>query len=216
MTHRIFLFVMTASAVFWTGCTSRESLNSQQQVFLMEIPANPVRLSEPVGGILKIRYCRAAAPFDSRFFLYRTDNGLYQQDYYKLFLTPPNEQVGELLRIWLEQSRIFYGVLPSSSSAESNYLLEPHLTALYSDFSDPQSPKTVMKFHAILLQISDSTKVHNVVLEKTYQDTQPLEDNTALKIIKSYGLCLENILAQLQSDLVEVLKNQQTKEDIGS
>ena len=138
MTQRIAFFVLITSSLFWAGCASRSSLNSQQKVFLLESSNNSQSLSEPLDGVLKIRHCRAVPPFDSQYFLYRTDKGLYQQDYYKLFLTPPNEQIGELLRAWLEQSKIFTSVLPASSSAESDYIMEPHLSALYSDFSDHQ------------------------------------------------------------------------------
>jgi ABC-type uncharacterized transport system auxiliary subunit len=203
--RRILFFSLIVSVGLSTGC-GRPSLNSQQNLFLMEISPNPQRLSAPVEGVLKIRYCRAAAPFDNPYFLYRTQSGQYQQDYYKLFLTPPNEQIDEHLRTWLDQSGIFRGVLPASSAAKSDYVLEPHLSALYCDLSEPTQPQTVLKFHAVLLKTDKDYQASRIVLEKTYQYISPMQNNTSQDVITNYNICLEKFLVQLQSDIILTLK----------
>jgi ABC-type uncharacterized transport system auxiliary subunit len=212
MIRHICFFSLIVSAGLWTGCGSRTSLNSQQESFLLEASVNPQRVPAPVDGILKIRYCRAAAPFDGQYFLYRTQTGQYQQDYYKLFLTPPNEQMGELLGAWLEQSGAFRGVLPASSSAESDYVLEPTLGAIYSDFSEPTQPKTVFKMRIVLLKMNKTRQVSEVVMENMYDKIEPLQNNTSREIIKNYSLSLEQFLTQLQSDIVSILPKRTANE----
>jgi hypothetical protein len=189
-----------------SGCASRDSLNRQRQSFLLEIPANTERQVTPVPGVLKVRHCRAVAPFDSQYFLYRTEAGQYQQDYYRQFLTPPNEQITEYLRSWIEESGLFKAVLPASSAASPDYILEPHLLTLYSDFSDPTQPKTVLKMHVIVLKMEKSGQDRGIVIEKTYENIEPMQNKTSLNIIKNYNLGLEKIFVQLQSDIVSILQ----------
>jgi ABC-type uncharacterized transport system auxiliary subunit len=207
----IYFITLIVSAGFWAGCT-RPSLNSQQKSFLLETPANPQRLTAPVDGVLKIRHCRAIAPFDNPYFLYRTESGRYQQDYYKLFLTPPNEQINEHLRAWLEQSGIFRGVLPASSSAKADYLLEPQLSALYTDLLDPTKPETVAKIHVVLLKIDKDYQPSLIIMEKTYEHRSLMQNNTSQDIINNYNLCFQTILTQLQSDMIAVLTKRQNNE----
>jgi ABC-type uncharacterized transport system auxiliary subunit len=211
MMRQICFFSLIVCIGLWTGCT-RTSLNSQQKSFLMEASPNPQRLNAPVDGVLKIRHCRAVAPFDNPYFLYRTESGQYQQDYYKLFLTPPNEQINEHLRAWLEQSGIFRGVLPASSAAKADYVLEPQLSALYTDLFDPTKPVTVAKIHVVLLKIDKNYQPSLIIMEKTYEHLSPMQNNTGQDIINNYNLCLETILAQLQSDIISALKKQQNNE----
>jgi ABC-type uncharacterized transport system auxiliary subunit len=211
MIRRICFFSLIVWVGLLTGC-DRTSLNSQQKSFLLEMSPNPQRLPTPVDGVLKIRYCRAVAPFDNTYFLYRTQSGQYQQDYYRLFLTPPNEQINEYLRAWLEQSGIFRGVLPASSAARADYVLEPQLSALYTDLSDPTQPKTVAKIHVVLLKMDKDYQPSLIITEKTYEHLSPMQNNSSQDIINNYNLCLETILTQLQSDIVSALKKQQNNE----
>jgi len=207
MTRFICFFTLILSAGLWpAGCASRTSLNSQQQSFLLETTPGTQRQPLPIAGILKIRHCRAATPFDGQYFLYRTQAGQYQQDFYKLFLTPPNEQITELLRAWLEQSGAFRGVLPASSTASPDYVLEPLLSAIYSDFSEPTQPQTVLKMHVVFLKADKNEQSSRVVMEKTYENIEPMQNNTGQDVIKNYNLSLEKVLAQLQSDLVSALQ----------
>jgi ABC-type uncharacterized transport system auxiliary subunit len=178
----------------------------------MEMSPNPQRLPDPVNGVLKIRHCRAAAPFDKTHFLYRTESGQYQQDYYRLFLTPPNEQINESLRAWLEQSGIFRGVLPASSAARPDYVLEPQLSALYTDLSEPTQPKTVMRLHVVLLKMDKNYQASIIIMEKSYGHQSPMQNNTSQDIIDNYNLCLETILTQLQSDMISALTKRENNE----
>jgi ABC-type uncharacterized transport system auxiliary subunit len=208
MMRRICLFNLIVSVGLWSGCT-RTSLNSQQRSFLLEISPNPQRLSAPIDGVLKIRHCRAVAPFENPYFIYRTQSGQYQQDYYKLFLTPPNEQINEYLRTWLEQSGIFRGVLPASSAAKADYILEPQLSALYTDLSDLAQPKAIAKIHIVLLKVDKDYQPSFIIMEKTYEHLSPMQNNTSQDIINNYNLCFQTILTQLQSDMISALTKRQ-------
>jgi uncharacterized lipoprotein YmbA len=208
MTKHIMTYLTTViwAAFCLSGCASRDSLNRQQQSFLLEIPANAQHQAAAGGDTLKIRYCRAAAPFDSQYFLYRTQAGQYQQDYYKQFLTPPNEQITEQLRIWLEQGGAFRNVLAASTATATGYILEPHLLAMYADFSDPAAPKTVVKMHFTLLKMNNAGRSSTVIMDTTYDSKESFEKRTGGDIVKNYNSSLETIFARLQSDIVRSLK----------
>jgi hypothetical protein len=202
------------TTIIWTafclsGCASRDSLNRQQQTFLLEIPANAQHQAAAAGDTLKIRYCRATAPFDSQYFLYRTQAGQYQQDYYKQFLTPPNEQITEQLRIWLEQGGVFRNVLAASTATTAGYILEPHLLAMYANFSDPAKPETVLKMHFILLKINSAGQSSTIVMDTTYDSKESFEKRTGGDIVKNYNSSLETIFARLQSDIAASLSKKE-------
>jgi ABC-type uncharacterized transport system auxiliary subunit len=168
--------------------------------------SSPVRqeATAPVfDGVLKIRYCRAMPPFDGQYFLYKAASGQYEQDFYRQFLTPPNEQVSELLRTWMENSGLFTNVIPASSAVDPDYTLEPQLLAIYTDFSDVMNPKTVMKINVILLHLNKNRQDSAIVLEKTYQRSETFQEKTGKSIIAGYNAGLENIFAQLVSDIRE-------------
>ncbi|MBM4104116.1 MAG: hypothetical protein FJ263_08715 [Planctomycetes bacterium] len=203
MTH---LTTIIWAAFCLSGCASRESLNRQEQSFLLEIAANVQPQTTAADGTLKIRYCRAAAPFDSQYFLYRTQDSQYQQDYYKKFLTPPNEQITEQLRIWLEQGNVFHDVLSASTAATAEYILESHLLAMYADFSDPAALKTVLKMHFILVKMNNAGRSSTVIMDTTYESKESFEKRTGGDIVKNYNSSLETIFARLQSDIVRSLK----------
>jgi uncharacterized lipoprotein YmbA len=208
MTKHIMTYLTTLiwAAFCLSGCASRDSLNRQQQTFLLEISANAQPQTTAANGTLKIRYCRAAAPFDSQYFLYRTQAGQYQQDYYKQFLTSPNEQITEQLRVWLEQGGAFRNVLAASTATATGYILEPHLLAMYADFSDPATPKTVLKMHFTLLKMNNAGQSSTIVMDTTYDSKESFEKRTGGDIVKNYNSSLETIFARLQSDIVRSLK----------
>jgi ABC-type uncharacterized transport system auxiliary subunit len=168
--------------------------------------SSPIRqeATTPVfSGVLKIRYCRATPPFDGQHFLYKAADGRYEQDFYRQFLTPPNEQVAELLRTQMENSGLFGNVIPASSAVDPDYTLEPQLLAIYTDFSDAMNPKTVIKINVVLLHLNKNRQDSAIVLEKTYQRSETFQEKTGKSIISGYNAGLETIFSQLVEDIRE-------------
>jgi len=192
--------------VFLGGCASRENFSQQQESYLLEAAARIPAAVQTLPGVLKIRHCRAVAPFDGQYFLYRTRTGQFQQDYYKLFLTPPNEQIVEHLRQGLSASGLLTNVLPAASAMPPDYTLEPHLLAIYCDFSDANNPKTVLKMHFVLLKNDPSCHCSTIVFENTYESIKSMHGQTGQDIILSFNDNLSDLLSTLMSDIARKAK----------
>lgn len=207
MKHRLICqTVLTAMVILLSGCGSQNAADRTES-YLLETLSPAVADTMPVfDGVLKIRHCRAAAPFDGQYFLYRTSDGRYEQDFYRQFLTQPNEQIAESLRSWIESSNLFGSVMPASSAIEADYMLEPQLLAIYTDFSDAAQPKTVVKIHTVLLRVDRDDHSTEVVFEKTYLRSETFQDKTGKSIITGYNAGLESIFTQLVQDIREKQK----------
>jgi uncharacterized lipoprotein YmbA len=206
MSSKLILSAILTGLVFTCGCASRENFSQQQESYLLEATARIPAAVQTLPGVLKIRHCRAVAPFDGQYFLYRTKTGQYQQDYYKLFLTPPNEQIVEQLREGLSASGLFTNVLPASSAMPPDYTLEPHLLAIYCDFSDADNPKTVLKMHFVLLKTDKSCHCSTIVFENTYESIKSMPGRTGQDIILSFNDNLGDLLSTLMSDIARKVK----------
>lgn len=193
---------LSALLVFIPGCASHNTSHLKES-YLLETsrPGSPEAVSPIFAGVLKIRHCRAVQPFDSRQFLYKDAVDQYEQDFYREFLTPPNEQITELLRAYLEGSGLFANVIPASSAIEAEYMLEPQLLAIYTDFADPVNPKTIIKMHLVLIRMDKVRQSSSIILEKTYLRSETFQEKSGKSIINGYNTGLQAIFAQLAEDL---------------
>ncbi len=194
------LFTLT---LFLVGCRTH-NMSMLMQNYMLEdsaLAADQKIAAPAFPGVLKIRSCRAAAPFDSQHFLYKSAFGRYEQDFYKDFLTPPNEQMTELLGARMENTGLFSNVLPASSGVNPDYILEPQLLAIYADFSDEMNPQTVIKLHFVLIQLDKVRQNSTIVLEKTYQRSETFQEKTGNAIISGYNAGLQAIFTQLAEDI---------------
>jgi|GEM_PF-1702510 len=205
----LFQTMLIMLTVFMSGCRPHNTAILMESYLLEASAPIQQQATTPVfAGVLKIRYCRATPPFDGQLFLYKSADSRYEQDFYRQFLTPPNEQVAELLRIRMESSGLFDNVIPASSAVEPDYTLEPQLLAVYTDFSDAMAPKTVMKVHVVLLHLNKNRQNGTILLEKTYLRSETFTEKTGKSIIAGYNSGLENIFSQLIEDIREKGKSE--------
>lgn len=198
----LYSMLLITLTVFMSGCRSHNT-SILMESYLLET-SSPVRQQTPppvFAGVLKIRYCRATPPFDGQLFLYKAASSQYEQDFYRQFLTPPNEQIAELIRTRMENSGLFDNVVPASSAVGTDYTLEPQLLAIYTDFSDAMNTKTVIQMHVVLLHLNKERQGGTIVLEKTYLRSETFQEKTGKSIISGYNAGLENIFSQLVEDI---------------
>jgi ABC-type uncharacterized transport system auxiliary subunit len=72
---------------------------------------------------------------------------------------------------------------------------------LYGDFSEELSPKATVKIRFFLVKLSDKS----VVFTNTYEAVSEFKDRTAESLIEAFGVCLTNILSDLEKDLQKQL-----------
>jgi len=195
--------LLPAIALLCAGCANRAKIAEAKQFYILKVQSPP-RQNTQIPGIVKIRQVCAAAPYESSSFVFDLGQGRFQRDYYNQYIAPPDEQLTELLAVWLREAAVFSNTITGSSKAWPDYILEPHLLGLYCDISEKTAPVVKVAMRFVLLKIDKTRQSSRIVLDRTYrQEAKPVQA-VGDDIAKSAGEAIENIFAELTEDLASV------------
>lgn len=182
-----------------SGCLSRPALRTQTFAFDPPADSAPKRTvqSERVVGI---RSVRVAPPFDDRSLVYRLGDFSYQADPYAEFLASPEESLRAPIRSWMRESDLFRTVVEPGSALKPNSLAEVTILELYGDFRHSQEPAAVLTLRFVLLDAPDGIP-EKLAFEKEYTRRVPLKAKNPNVLMSGWADALNQILAQLGSDL---------------
>ncbi|MGO9201442.1 MAG: hypothetical protein ACLQM8_13040 [Limisphaerales bacterium] len=196
----------TAAWLLWlpllclfSGCLSRPALHTR--TFAFDLPAG----SAPTGAarsqrVVTIRSLRVAAPFDDRSLVYRVGDFSYDADPYAEFLVSPSESLRSPIRSWMRQSDFFGTVVEPGSALKPNTMAEITVLELYGDFRRPPEAAAVLTLRFVLLDSPDGVP-GKLAFEAEYSRRVPLKAGNANALMAGWNEALEQILAQLGSDL---------------
>ena len=196
----------TAAWLLWlpllclfSGCLSRPALHTR--TFAFDLPAG----SAPTGAarsqrVVTIRSLRVAAPFDDRSLVYRVGDFSYDADPYAEFLVSPSESLRSPIRSWMRQSDFFGTVVEPGSALKPNTMAEITVLELYGDFRRPPEAAAVLTLRFVLLDSPDGVP-GKLAFEAEYSRRVPLKAGNANALMAGWNKALEQILAQLGSDL---------------
>ncbi len=183
-----------------TGCLGREKNAASKNYYILKLSA-PQRQNTQIPASLKIRQVLAAAPYDGQSLIFHLGGGRFRADYYNQFLSPPDEQLTELLAGWLRDSAVFSNIMTATSRAEPDYILEPHLLELFCDIADKANPAVNVKMRFVLLKIDKTSRYGRIVLDRTYQKNIKLPQATGDDIVNAAGQAAEIIFSELTKGL---------------
>jgi cholesterol transport system auxiliary component len=172
---------------------------AERRYFVLDVAANQSPAQSDRAGVLKISDVRVSPRYDGKSFVYRTADASYETDFYHQFLVPPGPMLTDEVEQALGQANIFEYVVNSTSQLEPTHLLEATVDALYGDFSDATSAHAVLAMSFLLSRAASSGP--EVILQKRYRKTVPLQDRTPEALVKGWNNALEAILASLVADL---------------
>ncbi|MHC4123202.1 MAG: ABC-type transport auxiliary lipoprotein family protein [Planctomycetota bacterium] len=183
-----------------SGCGPKRIAYNQRN-FVLETSRNSPRQKTSKEVIIDVKNFSIGTTFNTKSFVYRKGQSEYETDFYNQFLIKPDDMITEKTRGWLSESGLFKLVLEPGSYTEATHVLEGNITALYGDFSEESSPKATAKIRFFLVKLSDKS----VVFTNTYEAVSELKDRTAESLIEAFGVCLTNILSDLEKDLQKQL-----------
>jgi len=198
---KIRLLLASLSLGLLCGCLSRPSLSVQSFSFA----APPVTGTSPTNApVLQIRRLQVASPYDSQSFTYRTGEFSYERDPYAQFLVPPAESFTAALRAYLRQSGIFSAVVEPGTGLKPDSLVDVTVDQLYGDFRSQATPAAVLAMHFTFFTASHGLP-GRVILQKEYTRRVPLKARTARAVMAAWNEGLEQIMAEVNSDLKKAL-----------
>ena len=181
------------------GCGIEQRSSGDVRYFLLDVQHPSGSIEATSVNCLHIRSCRVASQFAGRSLVYRTGSVLYEQDYYNLFLTNPDDQITDILRAWFRQSGM--GDCVEDKQLE-RHTLEPRVDILCADFSDKEKPVAVMQMHVLLTQFDAGCSCTKTVLEKTFSAQTPLPlKPTAAQIVQGLSDSFATLLRQTEKAL---------------
>jgi len=183
-----------------SGCGVKRTAYNQRN-FVLETPRNRPMQKTSKNVILNVQNFSIDVAFSSKSLVYRKGQSEYETDFYNQFLIKPDDMITEKTRSWLSESGLFKLVLEPGSYTEATHMLEGNIIALYGDFSEESSPKATAKMRFFLVKLSDKS----VVFTNTYEAISEFKDRTAESLIEAFGVCLTNILSDLEKDLQKQL-----------
>jgi len=182
-----------------SGCLSMERPYPEKNFFLLEVhrPDGPRQL--PENAQIYLQRVIVHPPYHEKNFVYRTGGFAYEIDYYNEFLVRPFEMLSDQVIQWFEQARSPLSDRVNSAEA----VLKIAATEWYGDFRDPNNPRAILKIEATLSHENQTARM-------TYPRSIPLESRSASALVAAWNEALEEILAQLETDLAAVDWNEQS------
>jgi hypothetical protein len=153
----------------------------------------------------KVRGLDADASLSSRFFLYRTQESVYQEDFYNRLLTLPAVSVTEQVYHWMEGSPLAASVTDIYLAGQADFLITGKVYEMYADIRDRKEPHTVLKIKLIVYDMSCEGK--EIRLEKVYYRRTPIEMFSPPLLVNGWSEALRDILVEFESDLDGLIQN---------
>jgi len=190
------LAVLALAALVLAGCSfTREP--PVKSTYLLE-PAMPPAVAKRQPVSVRVAGVNVAAPFRGRSFVYRTGDLRYDTDYYVEFLVAPSSMFSEQTARALEAAHVFTRVVPPSSGADADYMLEGFVSSMYAEANAgaPSAAELVVTYY---LTSASGGSVPG--WSKEYRRHVDLATRTPAAYAAALNQALGDILAELTRDL---------------
>jgi len=201
--HTALLIWSASLAMGLAGCDNTRSVEKKNFYLLPQTA--PQQTFGSCSSTLKVRQFRTMPPFDNVGIIYRTGPFEYRQDYYDQFLTSPDVQLTEHLRVWMGLSGLFEHVLASTSTLNPDYTLESYLQELYCDLTDKSAPEAVMQIQFTLIKNDSAGLKQRIIFEKTYTSRKAVAIFEGEAVIAAFNTVKTDIFNSLTQDLSRIL-----------
>jgi cholesterol transport system auxiliary component len=191
-----------ALLLFCAACAGIERGYPDRRYFVLDVPtqANP---TNPGGSeVLRVSTIRVSPRYADRSFVYRTSESGFESDFYHQFLVPPAALMTEEIRKNLIASEMFKYVIDASSPMQASFALDGSVNALYGDFRNLDSPRTVLEMEFFVT--SEIPTKPGIMMQKRYQKSIPISGRSPEALVKGWNEALAEILTALVADLKTV------------
>lgn len=192
------LLSLLLTAALLTACAGLPTREAPvKRYYVLETPRPDKPTSTRAEGVLKVRTLRIAPRYDDKEMVIRTGPSRFESDYYNLFFAPLGPMLAGEVSRHLGGSGVFANVIPASSRAEADLILEGNVTALHADYTS--QPKAVMEIQFLLLRESGNDPV--IEFHRDYRREVPLSGRGPDAVVAGLDAALGAVLSALAADL---------------
>ncbi|MHC5083404.1 MAG: hypothetical protein ACYTET_05640 [Planctomycetota bacterium] len=177
------------------GCLQRDALVKEQYLIQAETPKAQGELVDE--AIVTVIPFSISPMFQSNGFVYRVGPSKYTTDFYNEYVIAPSQMMSGQTHNWLIASG--FKVVPATSHAEPEYLVEGNIRQLYADLRDKADPQAVLEIFFTV--IKPERKENELVFAKTYAETVKMKEVTPGYYVEAMEECLSEVLGDLTKDL---------------
>ena len=165
------------------------------------LPVRTGAVRKPHSNVwLKVGSFNVSTPFDGMSLVYRLGDQRYEKDFYNVYVSLPNEMIGNATRQWINQSGIFAMAVGQGNTLFPYYTLQASVDEFYGDYRI--SPEAVVSIEFFLTTVTTAKKDPLISINR-YTKRIALKDNTPQALVAGQQQALEEILNQFESDLYQ-------------
>jgi cholesterol transport system auxiliary component len=169
---------------------------------MLEVRRSTTADLDPDGPVLEVRSMSVAAPFADRGFIYRTDESVFESDYYNEFLSAPDRLfTGEVMN-WMFSCGLFSIVTDAYAGVKPDYALEGHVVELYGDYRPDREPRAVLQVQLMLIDVSGPRP--SAVLFRRFRQEEPVEGSGPAALVLAWNRALAHVMARFEDAVREL------------
>lgn len=140
----------------------------------------------------------AASGYENRSLVYKVGPDQFKVDFYNEFLAPPARLLADQTAQYLDRESARFRLVKTPGLALADYGLETYLEHIHGDYSGPVPQADL----AIRFTLNDLRgQAPRVVLDRTFQRSRPLAENSPSALAAALRECLAEILNELNQDM---------------
>lgn len=201
--HRPAAVFALAMGLLTCACASKLARNPQ--TFTIDAPAPGLVPAAAATRVLSLRRVESAPTYAGSELVYRLAEHGIERDPYASLAAPPSEEFTAAIRGYLRGASFVRDVVAPSEGVPVAAAIEPALSELCGDFSNPAEPAAVLTLHFRVLSPASGARLAREILLKTYTRRVPLSQRTASAVVAAWNGALREIMGEFLTDLQGVL-----------
>jgi len=191
---------LVLAAVLLT-CACATKLPRTPQTFTIDPPTPRSAPPATAARVVSLRRVEVAPTYAGADLVYRVGEHGIERDPYASLAAPPAWILTSAIRGYLRDADFIRDVVAPGEGMPVDAEIEPALTELYGDFSNPPEPAAVLSLHFRVLAPASSAMAAREIFLKTYTRRIPLSQRTAAAVVAAWNRALGEIMGEFLPDL---------------
>jgi len=183
------------------GCIAKSGLISQ--IFAIDPPSH-IERSARASEILSLRPVYVAAVYADTSLVYRMGEHRIERDPYAYWAASPGQMLTAATLGYLRNAPFVRDVVVVGEGVRVDAALEPTVTELCGDFSNPSEPAAVLTMQFRVLAPASGVTREREILLRTYRERVPAQ-HTAESVVAALNRALGEIMKRFLADLQAAL-----------
>jgi cholesterol transport system auxiliary component len=192
-----------AAALLASACASK--LARTPETFTIDPPAPRPVPAAGANRIVSLRDIEVSPTYAGSELVYRVSEHGIERDPYASLAAPPAQLMTSAIRGYLRDSVYIRDVVAPGEGLVVDADIEPGLTELAGDFSNPAAPVAVLSLRFRVLVRPAGAAPEREILLKAYTRRVPLPQRTAAAVVAAWNQALGEIMAEFLADLKPAL-----------